>query len=152
MNINKKIEIILNNIKNNHYTSFEFKNNKKRKFIDIDNILENDIDNNDNNDNNLEINYQNNKFYIIDKKILKNIICDDCPICYEKIKIINKITLQCKHILCCFCYYNWEKTCFLTKKDLSCPLCRKVNNTTNNHKNNEENYNSNDFNTDLQIR
>jgi len=109
MNINEKIEIILNNIKNKHYTSFEFKN-KKRKLND------------------LEISYQDNKFYIIDKNIQKNILCDDCPICYEKIKNINKITLQCKHYFCCLCHYNWEKTCFLSKKDLSCPLCRKVSN------------------------
>jgi hypothetical protein len=142
MNINEKIDLILNNIKNKRYTSFEFTQslpqapsaccksarnhaqapdfwrNKKRKLKEI----ENDVDNN------LEINYKDNKFYIVDKKLRKNIICDDCPICYEKIKIINKITLQCKHIFCTLCHYNWEKTCFLGKKDLSCPLCRKVSN------------------------
>ena len=118
MNINEKIEIILNNIKNKNYTSFEFGHNKKRKLAEI----ENDINNN------IEINYENNKFYVIDKKLRKNIVCDDCPICYEKIKIIDKITLHCKHIFCSLCHYNWEKTCFLGKKELSCPLCRKITN------------------------
>lgn len=116
MNINEKIEIILNNIKNKHYTSFEFVHNKKRKLEEIENDLYN----------NLEISFIDNKFYIMDKKIRKNIVCNDCPICYEKIKITDKVTLQCRHIFCTHCHYNWEKTCFLGKKDLSCPLCRRV--------------------------
>jgi hypothetical protein len=112
----EKIEIILNNIKNKHYTSFDF-NIKKRKLYDV---VEND----------LEISYTDNKFYITNKNLRKNIVCNDCPICYEKIKNINKIILECKHIFCTICHYNWEKTCFLDKKELSCPLCRKVSNVS----------------------
>ena len=139
MNINEKIEIILNNIKNKSYTSFDFQN-KKRKFKEIGSLSQAPLDcsksarNDIENSMDLEINYQDNKFYIIDKKLRKNVLCDDCPICYDKIKIIDKIMLQCKHIFCSLCHYNWEKTCFLGKKELSCPLCRKVSNISREHR------------------
>jgi hypothetical protein len=137
-NLYEKIEIISKNIKNKNYTSFEFNNkNKKRK---LDEIEENKIKDDDEikgeeyeikeeedeiEEEEIEITYNKSKFYIYDKKFKKNIL-ESCPICYDEIKIIDKITLHCNHTFCNICHYNWEKTCFLGKKELSCPLCRKT--------------------------
>ena len=117
-NLNERIKIILENIENKKYTSFEF-NNKKRKYDELNEDLGIST----------KIIYKDSKFYIFDKKLQK-ISLDDCPICYEKIKIADKITLRCNHIFCQFCHYNWEKSCFLGNKEFSCPLCRKISNTS----------------------
>lgn len=52
-----------------------------------------------------------------------NIICDDCPICMEKISLEKCVSTNCNHSFCSECICNYIKTCNSNSLP-RCSLCR----------------------------
>lgn len=104
IDINNRLNILNNNIKNNAYTEFKIEANE---FNLVDESNKNIITTN---------------FYI---NHLSNSDIKECFICYEK-PYMNRIKiLSCKHYLCVTCYDKWDSTCNYNKRSTSCPYCRK---------------------------
>lgn len=66
------------------------------------------------------VNTRKNKYDIIKKvsKKRKNLLNQECPICYEKISSKNYIVTNCNHKFCCNCLFN------CLKNNSNCPICR----------------------------
>jgi len=55
---------------------------------------------------------------------LNSVLPDCCGICLENHKMGETLTCDCKHTFGKKCFTRWYKKCVLSKKKVSCPICR----------------------------
>ena len=127
ININKKLDKLKEQIANNVYTSFNLEINE---FDIIDNSInggENGIPINSDENITFKNKYDKNINYMAFYIKPRNIIDEECPVCYESFRFnYSSNIFNCSHALCNNCHLNWQNNCIANERVFNCPLCRRT--------------------------
>jgi hypothetical protein len=51
----------------------------------------------------------------------------ECPVCYDKVKLLNRVSTDCSHVFCLKCVNSYMSTAKRDKDNkINCPMCRST--------------------------